>query len=583
MVTLRGDLRDVDHVSSKILAFTTRAERSVVATRKRRRARSELNQGCTPLIILMSLLLSLVDFDRMAGVNLAEALLPQNREFFALAQLRRASTQSQQSKRLSPSRTTRNTVTSVSSMLATTTKSASLGSMIQEASNIDDLLKASALIWLPTDDDLPPHYSQSIHHDHRQNWASQWLEKYAKFRSANRHSVVATQPLTRVVAAAALPSPDPLDPVRTGRNLRLSVISLYTIVRMSSLSADLCFNLESSLELLLERAEACAETWPMPTVVEVRWAARGIRQSMFCASHGSHMASPNLTFPVMDRRVQALPFDIIPQGIEWQSILANTDSSDIVPTLLESIPFSLDTITTRRGEKVTERRRTAWLAEPGIGALAYSGKLMAPQSPIPEVVAKTMRDVEQAVMSAALSSATAALATVRWPEQPRFFDCALCNHYPDHEAACKFHTDPEHGTVWDRFTCVVAAGSPRRFAFRPIPQVTAWNDWDTSATPSFGAAQPPQQLLPTEEQNRAVVVNLFPGDIVIMIGSCNDDFHHAVYAADSEPMPEIGRISLVLKRAMVRGKRRGHGLPGEGRRSRQLATTEKCRSARRKT
>ena len=33
---------------------------------------------------------------------------------------------------------------------------------------------------------------------------------------------------------------------------------------------------------------------------------------------------------------------------------------------------------TADGKKVQERRHTAWLAEGGIGALAYSGKLMAP-------------------------------------------------------------------------------------------------------------------------------------------------------------------------------------------------------------
>lgn len=111
------------------------------------------------------------------------------------------------------------------------------------------------------------------------------------------------------------------------------------------------------------------------------------------------------------------------------------------------------------------------------------------------------------------------------------------------------------GTVWDRLTCVVAAGDARRFAFRPIE--TSWADWeyDNSSPQKNGAT------------NEPAVIRLFPGDIVLMHGTCNDDFHHAVYPdADGD-----GRISLVLKRALSRGSKgqRGHGLVGEGRRSRR--------------
>ena len=49
------------------------------------------------------------------------------------------------------------------------------------------------------------------------------------------------------------------------------------------------------------------------------------------------------------------------------------------------------------------------------------------------------------------------------------FDCALCNLYPAGEdAACKFHSDPEHGSHWHLSTAVVSCGEPRRFAFRRI-------------------------------------------------------------------------------------------------------------------
>jgi len=62
-------------------------------------------------------------------------------------------------------------------------------------------------------------------------------------------------------------------------------------------------------------------------------------------------------------------------------------------------------------------------------------------------------------------------------EMGGYFDCALCNpHYPNEESACKFHTDPEHGSFWERLICVVRADNEdvRKFAFRPIPDINAW-------------------------------------------------------------------------------------------------------------
>ena len=103
------------------------------------------------------------------------------------------------------------------------------------------------------------------------------------------------------------------------------------------------------------------------------------------------------------------------------------------------------------------------------------------------------------------------------------------------------------------------------FAFRPIPEVSTWSEWDKMD----------RSTLPKDTQqqndNTAAALQLFPGDVVFMTGSCNDLFHHAVY---SSPFDRVGsnnsRVSLVLKRALDRGGgRKGHGLAGEGRRSRQ--------------
>ena len=53
-------------------------------------------------------------------------------------------------------------------------------------------------------------------------------------------------------------------------------------------------------------------------------------------------------------------------------------------------------------------------------------------------------------------------------------------------------------------------------------------------------------------------IHLFSGDIVQMMGPCNDLFHHSVYPAATCSDNSV-RVSLVLKRALDRNGRRGHG------------------------
>lgn len=206
-----------------------------------------------------------------------------------------------------------------------------------------------------------------------------------------------------------------------------------------------------------------------------------------------------------------------------------------VETLAREIAFEQQALMTADGARVLERRHTAWLAEGGIGALAYSGKLMAPKPMLEGGIVAAIRD---------------ALAGAHEGEgRPERFDCALCNLYPaGGESACKFHTDPEHGSVWARATSVVSVGETRRFCFRPLGG-GAWEG---------GGGEPAR-----------VVVPLFTGDVVAMAGHCNDDYEHAV-------LPGLGehnrgaRVSLVFKRALERkGGQRGHSLAGDGRRARR--------------
>jgi alkylated DNA repair dioxygenase AlkB len=189
--------------------------------------------------------------------------------------------------------------------------------------------------------------------------------------------------------------------------------------------------------------------------------------------------------------------------------------------LRAELPFKADVITTRLGATVQERRLTCWLAEPGIGGLAYSGKIMPPAPLSPSVTAA--RDA----LAAALGDR---------------YDCCLANHY-NAAAACAWHSDPEHGSLWARDTAVVSIGETRRFAFRRLPPADA-----ADAAPEVHA------------------VYLFHGDVVRMWADCQDCWQHTVLPPEGA-WAAGERASLVLKRALPRGPsaRRGHGgVPGGG-------------------
>jgi hypothetical protein len=308
------------------------------------------------------------------------------------------------------------------------------------------------------------------------------------------------------------------------------------------------------------------------------------------------------TTPNLNARTSKLPFDILPHCVPWQiNPLTGAEylgypTKALTSDMLDSIPFNFDTLTTRTGNSVTERRGTAWLAEEGIGALAYSGKLMAPQS-VPISVSDVMRDIEQWCISQgdhrlqltqtiSLSFGTASTVELVWEDhtsnnlpflelgqfiQPgssvlssTFFDCALCNHYPDGDSACKFHTDPEHGSHWHRTTAVVSAGTSRKFAFRPIPDASTWAEWDSLVSKIAKNTK-------DDTSNSPAVTQLFPGDAVLMTGPCNDLFHHAVYASSFDDVDASNsRVSLVLKRSLDRGGgKKGHSLAGQGRRAKR--------------
>ena len=157
-----------------------------------------------------------------------------------------------------------------------------------------------------------------------------------------------------------------------------------------------------------------------------------------------------------------------------------------VNALAAEVPFRAEKLVTRDGKRVDERRETCWMAEPGVGGLAYSGKIMSPTPFTPAV---------------------SAIRDELFEETGEMFDCALLNLYPDGSTACKYHTDPDLGRLWARDSVIVSVGETRRFAFRKLGATDAEAHW----------------------------FRLRSGDCVHMFADCNDAYEHCVMRAGSPP------------------------------------------------
>jgi alkylated DNA repair dioxygenase AlkB len=463
---------------------------------------------------------------------------------------------------------------------------ASVGKLISEAKTTKDLLLAAGNLWIPHNDiieidpdSLPPHVlHQQVHHEKRLRWSSQILQKLGEqavtmtvhgnfdsdiWQDSNFH---------RAILAASIPFQNDFHTDREHRELRYlneALQGIYNLVSVTTIKkATLSACIIPAIQLMMERVEALAPQAALAHAVELRWSCRGIRSKLgkILSQYDNDDSTMSMLLPpqpTLEARVERLPFDVLFSCIDWNRndlFPENKKHQTPVQRLRDQIEFTQDTIVTRTGAAVQERRSTAWIAQDGIGALAYSGKLMHP-GPITPVVQNIMTRVEEAVFD----NGSGGSVYLR-----PFFDCVLCNFYPDGDSACKFHTDPEHGSHWERLTCVVAAGEPRRFAFRPIPGLATWSEWESNnASANLGATK-------SVDDNVPAVLTLFPGDVVKMDGSCNDDFHHAVYpehgiSSTADDHDRQGRVSLVLKRAIDRNGRRGHGVAGQGRKARRRA------------
>jgi alkylated DNA repair dioxygenase AlkB len=211
------------------------------------------------------------------------------------------------------------------------------------------------------------------------------------------------------------------------------------------------------------------------------------------------------------------------------------------------VPFKVEQLVTRDGTRVDERRETCWMADEGIGGLAYSGKVMAPTPFTPLV--DSLRDLVH-------------------EKTGQRFDCALLNLYPERSVACKYHKDPDLGRLWARDSVIVSVGETRRFAFR-----------EETGLPLSGRTRGDgKQKFKPEHWFR-----VFNGDAIWMFGDCNDTWEHCVMPGEIDGIDtfDAPRASVVFKRSLAVGKgggTRGHAVttrvtaprgPGAGNRNRR--------------
>jgi len=434
-----------------------------------------------------------------------------------------------------------------------------MGEAIQMARTIPDhLFVVENFVWLPTDENLQPHLrTQLIHHEKRRRWGSQLLDGLGQAALSSWENypletlslldgeggkIWTDERLVRAIMSVAIPMGEEARAYRPEKEGVWIAAALKGLHVLSGCVAPVApfesslpemqtwVDLHRGISILIQSADSLSGRTSLKDAIEARWAIRGLTARLQLANSvlsniGASVeindrSTLDFTTPTLNARISNLPFDIFPHCLPWQmnpssprNLYSGYQTGDLVPKFLHSIPFNFDTLTTRRGNSVIERRGTAWLAERGVGALAYSGKLMRPAA-VPEVVSDVMRKMEQwcvnqgqrqpsrTITTYPNDSSSKALFEFKWDDRasalsynelgqflqpeyqqdhiilPTFFDCALCNHYPDGDSACKFHTDPEHGSHWHRTTAVVSCGSSRIFSFRPMPKVSIWSEWD---------------------------------------------------------------------------------------------------------
>ena len=373
----------------------------------------------------------------------------------------------------------------------------SAGAVVNDEKTPEEVLQAADLIILPGRE-TAPHHAQGIHRQKRLIASSLALRRLAKMlvgveQVEERARATSTEAFATLCAGALSIGDD------DGVNLDDTHASVFaeTMRAIGTLAPPREHVSEEIKSLARTRAEAFGSATQAKYATAIKYGLDALGVDVPGA---------------LERALTGVPFRFMPR---LASGLVTMDA------LRAEVKFRTEQLVTRDGTRVDERRQTCWMADDGVGGLAYSGKIMQPVPMTPVVAA--VRD--------ALEESTG-----------ERFDCCLLNLYGDGDVACKYHQDPDHGRLWATDSIIVSIGETRRFSFRPLGTTDEESHW----------------------------VRVQDGDCVSMFSHCNEPttgYEHCVMKSEGENNC-APRASIVFKRSISHsGGKRGHGLSGAGRKA----------------
>lgn len=377
--------------------------------------------------------------------------------------------------------------------------SMSAAEAVSKAMSCYDLLLATSSIVFPGEEKF--HYELQEHHQRkRQSVSTNALKRFVKFlvgtsEDKTRSEITSSREFERLCCCALAPT----NPVQN-----TLTCSIQTYFQALSALGSLCpipskIKTESIIPFL-ERIKV---------FIKVDELAPYDITAVECACRRLELPPESFSFISNAYKALQLPFHIT-------CGFANNLVS--IHDIRKEVKFNADILTTRDGRRVQERRETCWMADSGVGGLAYSGKIMAP---VP------------------FTSTVAIVRDSLYDRTGIYYDCCLLNWYEDGEAACKFHSDPDHGRLWSVDTAIISIGETRRFNLRKIS--TNGGSSDSSESEHFS-------------------YHVINGDCFHMFGDCQDTFQHCVMKSEG-PTNNSPRASLVFKKSLPGvGGRRGHGI-----------------------
>jgi len=419
---------------------------------------------------------------------------------------------------------------------ATRSEQPTVGAAIQDAKTVEEICRAANEVLLLEGEETAHFHEQDVHRQKNKSASVNGLKRLAKMTLCwCRDDVNMRRGIVRLIKGAGL------DGTKTNRKKRASdgidalraTASVLVALHAEDEDDDDTEELRIACDQLARRIEEDAEFLSDGERIVFDWAVRVIesRTGTTTTSGGSGERRRR----VIGVEPNEFPFRYLTPNIS--DVLKNITVED----LRKEVPFKAEKLVTRTGKRVDERRETCFVAESGIGGLAYSGKIMEPTL-LSETSLPSVFMIRNAIVEALRNDEEYGGYDIN-------FDCALMNLYPDGASACAWHTDPEMGTVWDRDSVIVSIGETRRFAFRKL-------------------AGGEKQRGAEEEQ---IWVRMHHGDCILMRDDCNDNWEHCVFGKENDSN-NSARVSLVFKKALSRGGgTKGHGMKTKGKKKKKMA------------